>query len=243
VDDETVHSLARLPEVVDAEGVAAMSIRWKPSLDAEWQSASVIALDDYEHKKFDLVELRSGRWPDSKSVAVEFNHVSPYRVPAVGGTIYFEVNDRAKPMTLGGTVRDPQQFPPPFTEQPAFYAIRDTLVLLGGYRDYSQIKFTIPAYSKQEAEAAAAVVEKRLNKLGVGSAVQTRTHSDTRRTHGRGRVGAEREAIRRSAEHHPGRQYHHLIAQQVLQIGIMKTVGGLAANCDAVLPGSPCTDC
>ena len=145
VDDETVHSLARLPEVVDAEGVTAMSIRWKPSLDAEWQSATVIALDDYEHQKFDLVELRSGRWPDSKSVAVEFNHVSPYRVPAVGGTIYFEVNDRAKPMILGGTVRDPQQFPPPFTEQPTFYATRDTLVLLGGYRDYSQIKFTIPA--------------------------------------------------------------------------------------------------
>ena len=233
VDDETVHSLARLPEVVDAEGVAAMSIRWKPSLDAEWQSASVIALDDYEHQKFDLVELRSGRWPDSKSVAVEFNHVSPYRVPAVGGTIYFEVNDRAKPMTLGGTVRDPQQFPPPFTEQPTFYATRDTLVLLGGYRDYSQIKFTIPAYGKQEAEAAAAVVEKRLNKLGVGVGfVQTQDpqrHFLQDLMDGVGLVLSVMAILSLLLSTIlVVNTINALIAQQVPQIGIMKTVGGLS---------------
>ncbi|MEK7785909.1 MAG: hypothetical protein AAB658_10895, partial [Chloroflexota bacterium] len=168
IDDETVKSIDRLPEVVDAEGVASMNIRWKPALDAEWEQATLIALDDYDHQKFDLVELRSGQWPISDLAAIEFNHVAPYKVPAVGGTVYFEVNDKPKPVQIGGTVRDPQQFPPPFAQQPAFYVTRDTLVLLGGFRDHSQLKFTIADYSEANAERAADVVEDRLNKLGVG---------------------------------------------------------------------------
>lgn len=232
VDDETVHTLARLPGVEDAEGVAAMSIRWKPSLDAEWQTATLIALDDYERQKFDLVELRSGRWPDSKAVAVEFNHVTPYHVPAVGGAVYFEVNNRPKPMTLGGTVRDPQQFPPPFSQEPTFYATRDTLVLLGGQREYSQIKFTIPDYSQANAEAAADVVEKRLNKLGVGVGfVQTQDpqrHFLQDMMDGVGLVlGVMAVMSLLLSTILVINTINALIAQQVPQIGIMKTVGGL----------------
>src|SRR6185436_11284405 len=104
-----------------------LGIRWKPTLEAEWQQAFFTALDDYDHQQFDWVELRSGHWPDSHSVAIEFNHVAPYGAPPIGQTIYFEVNDRAKPVTLGGTVRDPGQFPPPFSENATFYATRDML--------------------------------------------------------------------------------------------------------------------
>ena len=34
----------------------------------------------------DRFDLRSGHWPDGKTVAVEFNHVLPYHVPLPGGT-------------------------------------------------------------------------------------------------------------------------------------------------------------
>src|SRR3990172_7438487 len=81
IDDDTVASIARLPEVEEAQGVTAYDVRWKPTLDSEWKQATVIALDDYERQTFYLVELRSGAWPGSDSVAVEFNHVAPYGVP------------------------------------------------------------------------------------------------------------------------------------------------------------------
>jgi putative ABC transport system permease protein len=233
IDDETVKSIDRLPEVVDAEGVASMNIRWKPALDAEWEQATVIALDDYDHQKFDLVELRSGQWPASDLAAIEFNHVAPYKVPAVGGTVYFEVNDKPKPMQIGGTVRDPQQFPPPFSEQPAFYVTRDMLVLLGGFRDYSQLKFTVSDYNEAKAERAADVVEDRLNKLGVGVGfVMTQ---DPKRHFLQDTMDGVGLILGVMAILSLGlstilviNTINALIAQQIPQIGIMKTVGGLS---------------
>jgi len=232
VDDETVSSLARLPGVEEAEGLAGMSLRWKASPDAEWEQASIIALDDYEHQQFDLVEPRSGQWPNSSSVAVEFNHVAPYHVPAVGGVVYFEVNDRPKAVTVGGTVRDPQQFPPPFTEQPTFYATRDMLVLLGGNRDLSRVRFTIPEYSQEQAEAAADVVEQRLNKLGVSVGfVQTQDpqrHFLQDIMDGVGLILAVMAVVSLGLSTILViNTINAVIAQQLPQIGIMKTVGGL----------------
>ncbi|MBI3241704.1 MAG: ABC transporter permease [Chloroflexi bacterium] len=233
VDDETVKSVARLPEVVDAEGLASLSIRWKPSLDAEWEQATVIALDDYENQKFDLIELRSGVWPSSDAVAVEFNHVTPHHVPAVGGAIYFEVNNKPKAMQIGGTVRDPQQFPPPFSQDVTFYATRDALVTLGGNREFSQIKFTIPDYTKEKADYAADAAETRLNKIGVGvSFVQTqdpRRHFLQDTMDGVGLIMAVMAVMSLGLSTILViNTINALIAQQVPQIGIMKTVGGLS---------------
>jgi len=65
VDDEMVAVIRRLPEVADAEGLVNLSIRWKAHPDDEWETANLVALNDYEHQKFDLVMLRNGSWPDS----------------------------------------------------------------------------------------------------------------------------------------------------------------------------------
>jgi putative ABC transport system permease protein len=232
VDDDTLRALVRLPGVVDADGVASMSIRWKPTLDAEWQSASMIALDDYEHQKFDLVELRSGVFPTSESLAVEFNHVAPYGLPPNGSAIYFEVNHKPKAVILGGTVRDPGQSPPPLTDTPTFYATRAMLTLLGGWRDYSRVRFTIPDYTKQKAEATAAVVEERLKKIGVTvESVQTQ---DPRRHAAQDILDGVALILDVMAVLSLGlsvvlvvNTINALITQQVPQIGIMKTVGGL----------------
>ena len=230
--DDTVKSLARLPEVVEAEGAVSSGIRWKLKPADEWMSASLLALDDYERQRFDLVTLRTGIWPDSDTVAVEFNHVSPYAVPAPGGTIYFEVNNRAKPVTIGGTVRDPQQFPPPFTQSPTFYATRDMLTLLGGPREF-RVRFTIPDYSQARAEAAADVVEEKLNKLGV-SVGFTQIQDPERHflqdiMDGVGLVLAVMAVLSLGLSTIlVVNTVNALIAQQVPQIGIMKTVGGLS---------------
>src|SRR5689334_1585371 len=46
VDEDTVRSLARMPEVAEAEGVINAGIRWKPTLEADWQPASLIGRAD-----------------------------------------------------------------------------------------------------------------------------------------------------------------------------------------------------
>ncbi len=233
VDDETIKGLTRLPEVVEAEGVVSTGIRWKAALDDEWQDASLIARADYEHQVFDLLELRSGQWPMANSLAVEFNHIQPYNLPALAETIYFEVNSRPKPFTLGGTVRDPGEFPPPFSQTPTFYVSRDLLELLGRSREFDQVRFTIPDYSEAQAEAAADVVEERLNKLGIGVGfVQTQ---DPQRHFLQDTMDGVGLVLSVMAIMSLGlstilviNTINAIIAQQVPQIGIMKTVGGLS---------------
>ncbi|MCC7360910.1 MAG: ABC transporter permease [Anaerolineales bacterium] len=233
LDEATVKSLARLPGIDAAEGLTTFSLRWKPTLDAEWQPTTLIALADYEHQVFDLVELRTGRWPSSGSVAVEFNHVAPYHVPALGGTLYFEVNQRAKPFTVAGTVRDPQQAPPPFSEQPVFYVTRATLLQMGGPDGFNRLRFSIPVYTEAEAQRQADIVETRLNKLGYS--VGTPVLQDPQRHFLQDLMDGVGLVLTVMAVLSLGlstilvvNTINAVIAQQVPQIGIMKTIGGLS---------------
>jgi putative ABC transport system permease protein len=218
--------------VSDAQGLIGSGIRWKTRLDDEWQSASLIALEDYAAQRFDLITLRSGGWPDLNSLAVEFNHAGPYAVPPVGGTIYVEVNNRPKPFRISGTVRDPGQFPPPFASQATFYATRNMLELLGHGRDFNQVRFNIPDYTEARAKIAADVVEDRLNRLGVTVGwVQVQDpdrHFMQDIMDGVGLILSVMAALSLGLSTIlVVNTINALIAQQVPQIGIMKTVGGL----------------
>ena len=169
IDYETVQAMARLPEVGQAEGAIETSIRWKLTRDGEWEQndAILIARDNYKYQLFDLVTLLDGRWPDSKSIAVEFNHVEPFGIPPIGGVIYFEVNERTVPVTIGGLVRDPSQFPPPNAQAPTFYVTRDVMAQLKDMDEFNVLRFTIPTYSDDLAETAVDVVKTKLSKLDI----------------------------------------------------------------------------
>ena len=169
IDYETAQTIAHLPEVKEAEGAIESSIRWKLSQDGEWEQndAILIAREDYKYQLFDLITLLEGRWPDSKTVAVEFNHVEPFGIPPIGGVIYVEVNERAVPITIGGLVRDPSQFPPPNAQAPTFYVTRDIMAQMKDIDEFNVLRFTIPKYSTELGEAAVEVVKTKLSKLDI----------------------------------------------------------------------------
>jgi putative ABC transport system permease protein len=239
IDDATVKSMARLPGVSAAEGLSSLSLRWKPALDAAWQPATVIALNDYTHQTFDLVGLRAGRWPGSGTVDIEWDQAAPYGVPALGGTVYFEVNNRPKPLTLAGTVRDPQQFPPPFGDSPAFYVTRDQLVLLGASLNFTELKLSIPQYSKPVAQQVADLAQTRLKKLGVRTG--TAVLQDPQRHPVQDIMDGVALVLVVMAVLSLGlstilviNTINAVIAQQIPQIGIMKTIGGLSPQISTI---------
>jgi len=232
VDDDTLHAVARMPEVDEAEGRATAGIRWKPTLAGEWQDASLVMLDDYLVQKFDIIELKSGLWPASGSVAVEFDHVEPHHIPALGGTIYFEVNERPEAVKISGTVRDPEQAPPPFSENAAFYVTRPMMQRLAGFSDYNEIRFTVAKFDEDAARAAADKVEDKLIKTGISAGVpfinDPKRHPIQDIIDGIGLVLAVMAAMSLVLSTILViNTINAIIAQQVPQIGIMKTVGGL----------------
>ena len=63
INDDSISSIERLPEVQAAQGRADRGANWKVALEDEWGDASIVAIDDYLNQKFDLLELREGTWP------------------------------------------------------------------------------------------------------------------------------------------------------------------------------------
>jgi putative ABC transport system permease protein len=233
IDEETLHSLERLPEISQMEGSSEFSVNWKRMIEDEWEQkkALVIARDDYKNQSFDLITLLSGQWPDLKSVDVEFNHVVPFNVPPIGEPIYFEVNERPFELTVAGAVHDPSQFPPPNAQNPTFYVTRDIMERLSGSRDFNVLRFTIPEFSKDAAEQAVETVKNRLRNLGISVTYYEIQEPDRHPLqdiiNGVGLVLSVMAIMSLflsvllvintvSA----------VIAQQIPQIGVMKTIGG-----------------
>ncbi|MFQ5616145.1 MAG: ABC transporter permease, partial [Anaerolineales bacterium] len=237
-DDETVEVIERLPEVAQAEGWVSTGVRWKPSLDAGWQEAILIAHKDYDQQKYDIVELWSGVWPEENMVAVEFNHLPHYGTPPVGATVYFEGVNRVVPLELTGTVRDPAQSPPPFNifNKPAFYVNMAGLEAVTGNGKYTRLNFGIPDYDEDAVEQAVEVVEDRLERLGVKSAVMAINLdiTDPDRSRAQEFLDGLGVILVTMAFMSLGlsvflviNTVNAIIASQIKQIGIMKTIGGI----------------
>jgi putative ABC transport system permease protein len=236
--DDAVEVVANMPEVVEAEGWITANLRWKPALADDWQEATLTALADYEHQLFDILELKSGAWPGANEISVEDSHWRPYRLPPIGGTIYVEVNDNAVPLRLSGTLRDAAQTPPPYNpiNKPAFYVSRDTAARLLGTRDFNHLRFTIPRYSREEIQRVTDKVTEKLKRLGSAQAVDTFSlaeFQDPDKAFSQTFLDGLTTILLIMAVFSMAlsvtlviNTINAIVAQQITQIGIMKTIGG-----------------
>ena len=163
---------------------------------------------------------------------MEWNHVVPYDVPEAGGTIYFEINNRPRAMRISGALRDPGVAAPPFSNQPSFYATLETMDRLLGTRDFGELRISIADYSEAEAERVAGIVEHKLERQGVG--VGSRWYQDPQRHWAQDildGIGLILTVMAVASLFLSAilviNTINAIIAQQVPQIGIMKTVGGV----------------
>ena len=88
IDEATVHSLQSVPGLAEVEGFAEVGIRWKTTLEGEWQDGHIISVEDFQNQKFDQITLEAGDWPNSKLLGVENVHIDSFDAPGIGGTIY-----------------------------------------------------------------------------------------------------------------------------------------------------------
>jgi len=238
IGDDVVDAIASLPEVADADGAASATIRWKPTPDAEWKDASLLAVADYERQKFDWLELKTSAWPKADEIAAEINQAAFYEVPPIGEVLYVQVNDNAVPLRVSGLLRDPLQLVPPYSpiNQAAFYVNRDTLERILGTRNFNQLRFAVPHYSRENVEAALSAVEKKLKRLGALTVSDTLSSDliDPQGEQTQDFLDGISLVLTVMAIFSLAlsvtlviNTINAVIAQQVTQIGIMKTVGGL----------------
>lgn len=238
--DGVAEDVARVPGVVAADARVQRSIRWKPTLEAEWQDADFVAVADFSAQRMDLVDLRSGAWPDDRSIAVEQGHVAPFNVPATGSTIYFDINNRSDAVALSGTVRDNYRAKPPLgRNRPAFYLTLAGLKRITGSRTITQIGITVSNFSEERAREVADAVSDKLEKQGIKvryTEIQDpKEHWAQTMADGVGvvltvmAVAALFLSVALVVN-----TINAILVQQVPQIGIMKTVGALRGQIGSV---------
>ena len=231
IDEATVRSIQSVPGVDEVEGFADVGIRWKTSLEGEWQDGHIISVEDFENQRFDQVTLQAGNWPTSKLLGIEEVHIDSFAVPGIGGTIYIEVNERPRSYMINGITHNPFEFPLPFGQNAAFYATPSALEEFGGFHGSTVLRFTVQDYSEENVQAVADRINDKLQKVGVSvgyvQVLHPEDHFLQEMINGVGMVLTVMAvgSLALSALLVIN-TISALIAQQTTQIGIMKAIGG-----------------
>jgi len=237
-NDDVVMTVRDMSEVAEAEGRLSATLRWKPTLAGDWKDAVLTVAPDYEHQLFDVLELKSGAWPKRDEIAIEYNSPEFWGTPPIGGFIYVKVNDNPVPFKLVGHVRDPLQLPPQFNflNKASFYVDRDTADRLVGTRNFNQLSIKVPVKSPAAVEQAVNAVQEKLKRLGVVSSTTPVSNDladptgDQTLTFINGLslilivMAVFSLALSVTLVINT---INAIVAQQITQIGIMKTIGGL----------------
>jgi putative ABC transport system permease protein len=232
VGEDTIRSLKRVPDVLDIEGYSDADVHWKTSLQGEWRDGHLISYTDFEAQQYDRITLKEGGWPTDKSIGVEAAHIDSYDAPGISGTVYFEVNERARSLTVNGIMHNPFEWPTPFGRNAAFYVTPDTFQRIAMFRGSNILRITVADYSEDQVYRVSDEINDKLQKIslsvGFVEVLHPEEHYLQEMINGVGMVltvmaiGSLGLSVMLVIN-----TVNALIAQQIPQIGIMKAVGGL----------------
>jgi putative ABC transport system permease protein len=171
VDRETVAEIARVPGVLGVDPVNQRPLRFKRPGSDEWEVGAAVMRDDYARQTYDVLELKSGRWPDGGRIGVE-RLTRDHLGLGVGDEVTLETPGGERRFEIGGVVRHPFVEPPSFGGQAHFFVDAETLAELGVPAGrYGQLLVRIAPYSYERALEVAGLIRARLGELGVDVAV------------------------------------------------------------------------
>ncbi len=231
VDQGTVDVLVRTRGVADIEPAISTAIQWKHPGEIEWRNAGLDARQDYQHQRQDIVTLVQGVWPraERNALLVERQSSMSFNVP-VGSTILIKAGQVEREMRVVGVARSLTVFPPQFGGDASFYATPEILRDLLDLDGFNQLKIRLPAFDRTEAQAVGDQLKKQLEKGG--TQVSTPQIQDPKRHFIQdnldpiflvmGVIGALALVI---SAFLIVNTINAVLAQQVTQIGVMKTVG------------------
>jgi putative ABC transport system permease protein len=142
-NDTVLESVRNSSGVDEAEARRVFSIRVRVPGTTKWTALDMVAFDDFENNKVNLLTPLEGKaWPGKREVVLErdaLNHVNA----KVGDTLEFQLPDGSiKTMPLVGVVQDTAMGAGDFLASPFAYVTQSTLQYLQEPRDYNRIYAT-----------------------------------------------------------------------------------------------------
>ena len=235
-DQEVVETILRMPGVADAEGDARDSFRWKLEGETDWRDGTgiLVARADYEAQHMNRVELVDGAWPGrsptKRALAVGQRSSQHFGIP-LGATVVVEFGRSERRLAVEGMVRHLGDLPPLPGSDPLFFATPETFAWLTGQEEgFHQLHVRLESFSEDGANEAAEQITDRLEGMGLwvsGYQVSDPEVHPAQETFdtifliltvlGALSLGLSGFLITN--------MMNATVAQQVWQIGVMKTVG------------------
>ena len=167
-DAEFASTIARMPQVGEAEGRAQANVRVQTG-PTEWRSLWLYAPEDYANIRVDVIHPIAGDWPPNKrQVLIERSAMSLLKVN-IGDTITVETPDgRWHELRVGGTVHDLNQFPSNLSFSGLGYVTLDTMEWLGFPRSFSVLHITAAESGNdmQHMRVVAETVKRKIERGG-----------------------------------------------------------------------------
>ncbi|MEM7534010.1 MAG: FtsX-like permease family protein [Chloroflexota bacterium] len=165
--DDQLLGLKNVNGVVEVEGLSNTIIEWRPSEDAEWESAFLRARSDYFDQIMSKDFLYDGKWPEGREVAISRGSDITFDM-AIGDTVQLRVNGREREIQVDGIIKSVRAAPF-FTGNPDFFVTRARYLELVGNANYETILISMGDFNQERAEVIDAEIKERLDKLGIDS--------------------------------------------------------------------------
>ena len=163
VDDAMLASLENLPGVDTVEGwYQSKTVHWRRSLNDPWQSATLVALEDYEAETLRQVKIDSGDWPRRKLMGVQRG-----RGLAAGDQVQLDIDNKVYAVDLNGVLYNAAHPSPASLPDPMFFTTRERFTQLTGEAGSSLILASIPTYSDARVKVAADLIQHELEKQDI----------------------------------------------------------------------------
>jgi putative ABC transport system permease protein len=232
IDRDIILNLREVPGVEDVEPYNSVSVLYKLHPQDEWRQGVIQMRDDFDQQKYELLQLRSGQWPDGKNdVAIE-RMAAQFLKIGIGDKVIFKINDKERVLPLSGLIRHPFVPPPQFQDLAFFFMNSEGLERFNiPSGKFGAFYVRVTPYSSDHAKEVATLIKDKLAKqdIRVAAFVYEDPNKHWGRTFFDGITVVEELLAIICVIISAILVYNtlsNLITQQINQIGILKAVGG-----------------
>ncbi len=172
-DDDMIENIQAMDGVGEAEGRRFVNVRFLTPT-GEWRSIQLTAVPDFENIQINKLSSEEGAFPPpEKTVLIERASFSPALGLGdfeIGDTLIVEPPDgKQRELIISGSVHDISQLPAQLQGTGFGYITYDTLEFLGEPRDYNQVVYTTSEnqLDQEYVESVGKTIQKRLERAGV----------------------------------------------------------------------------
>lgn len=228
VSEAQIDALRAVDGVAELEGLSSTSIEWRLDPNEEWKPGGLTVRQDYANQSLNKLELVKGDWPHNDVLANGQDNLPAFKIPD-DGMVYLKIDNKVKPLKIGGVVYNQIVQPAMFGGVAQFYATPELYENLVGQYDFNQLLVSAPVYTEDGARELADELQERLEKQGYDTGrwlLDPNEHFFQDQIDGiffmLGILGVFALAMGLLLVYNT---INTIISQQVDQIGIMKAVG------------------